>query len=108
MVAPLSSHSTYVTTKHGVVGLSKAAAIDYAPEGIRVNVVLPGSIETEIWDNFPATKLELQAYNFSQFVPMRRFAKPIEVAKPVVFLLSDGASYITGTQLSIDGGYTAM
>lgn len=60
-VAPLPTHSTYVTAKHGIVGLSKAAAIDYAQESIRVNAVLPGSIETEIWDKFPETKLKLQA-----------------------------------------------
>ena len=98
--------SSYITSKHAIIGLSKAAAIEYAKEGIRVNTILPGSTETSIWDEFPETKQAVQ--NCRGLRPLSRSAQPSEIAKPVVFLLSDGASYITGTELVVDGGYTAL
>jgi NAD(P)-dependent dehydrogenase (short-subunit alcohol dehydrogenase family) len=96
----------YVSAKHGIIGLTKAAAVDFAADRIRVNCVMPGPVETEIWESFPAGEQWLQG--FGQATPMKRHAKPVEIAKPVIFLLSDGASYVTGTQLLIDGGYTAL
>ena len=96
----------YVTAKHAVRGLSKSAAVDYASLGIRVNCVMPGPVETEIWDPFPEGKQWLRG--FADATPMRRYARPIEIARPVVFLLSEAASYITGTELIVDGGYTAI
>ena len=96
----------YVSTKHGVVGLTKSAAVDFADYGIRVNCVMPGPVETEIWDSVSGGKNILHA--FSQTTVLKRYAKPIEIAKPVIFLLSDAASFITGTQLVIDGGFTAL
>ncbi|WP_437675894.1 SDR family oxidoreductase [Sorangium sp. So ce131] len=98
------SFSPYVTSKHGILGLTKAAAIDYAASGIRVNAVLPGPVSTEIWDHVKNSDPIFQA--FIAGTVMGRAASSEEVARPVVFLLSDWASYITGTSLLVDGGYT--
>lgn len=95
----------YAAAKHGVIGLTKTAAMEFAGEQIRVNCVLPGPIKTELWDRLPDGQQILQ--NSGIAAPMNRYGKPVEVAKPVVFLLSEGASYITGTQLIIDGGHAA-
>ena len=96
----------YVSTKHSLVGLTKSAAVDYIGYGIRVNCVLPGAVETEIWDKFPDGDKWMNALGGA--APIRRPAKPEEIAKPVVFLLSDGASYMTGAQVAVDGGYTIV
>jgi NAD(P)-dependent dehydrogenase (short-subunit alcohol dehydrogenase family) len=93
----------YVTAKHAIHGLTKAAALDHAAENIRVNVVMPGPVETEIWSHINQGDAVFAA--FISGVPMGRYARSEEIAKPVVFLLSDWASYITGTSLVIDGGY---
>ncbi|MDI1446807.1 glucose 1-dehydrogenase [Polyangium sp. 6x1] len=93
----------YSTAKHGLVGMTKAAAVDYAAEGIRVNAVLPGPVETEIWNHVDQGQSVFAA--FTSGVPMQRYARSEEIAKPVVFLLSDWSSYVTGTSLAIDGGY---
>ncbi|UQA56440.1 SDR family NAD(P)-dependent oxidoreductase [Polyangium aurulentum] len=95
--------SAYSTAKHGLIGMTKAAALDHAAEGIRVNAVLPGPVETEIWSH--VNQGETLFAEFTSGVPMQRFARSEEIAKPVVFLLSDGSSYVTGTCLAIDGGY---
>jgi NAD(P)-dependent dehydrogenase (short-subunit alcohol dehydrogenase family) len=95
----------YAAAKHGLIGMTKAVALDYATEGIRVNAVLPGPIETEIWDHIQQGDSVLHA--FVDDVPMQRAARSEEVAKPVLFLLSDWSTYITGTSLVIDGGYAA-
>jgi len=100
------SFGAYTTAKHGILGMTKAAALDYATAGIRVNTVLPGPIETEIWSHIENGDPIRDA--FIAGVPMQRSGKSAEVARPVVFLLSDWSSYITGTSLAIDGGYTAQ
>ncbi len=96
----------YVTTKHAIIGLTRAAAIDYAADKIRVNAVLPGPVETEIWDHLQSGDQVLDA--FAAGTPMKRYARAEEIAQPVVFLLSDWSSYMTGSQLVVDGGYTAL
>jgi len=96
----------YITAKHAIIGMTKAAAVDYAADGIRVNAVLPGPVATEIWDPLTHGKMMLQG--FSAATPFKRHAHPSEIAKPVVFLLSEGASYITGTELLVDGGFTCV
>jgi 3alpha(or 20beta)-hydroxysteroid dehydrogenase len=85
----------YVAAKFGVRGLTKAAALEYAREGIRVNSVHPGLIETPMTDGIPASSLS---------IPMGRAAQPEEVAKLVLFLASDESSYCTGAEFTVDGG----
>jgi len=95
--------AAYVAAKHGVAGLTKSAALDYAKQGVRINSVHPGAIETPILAPVSdAVRPLLMAAH-----PMGRFGAPDDIAHAVAFLLSDAAGYITGTQLAVDGGYTA-
>jgi len=90
----------YTACKFGVIGLTRAVALEYATRNIRVNAVCPGATETP---NFlRATGGD--AHAFDDFIPMRRIGKPDEVAEAVVWLMSDKASYVTGSVLSVDGG----
>lgn len=90
----------YVSAKHGVIGLTKVAALDYAAHGIRVNAVAPGPILTE---RLAQAGEEMQR-RAGLAMPMRRIGRTDEVASAVVWLCSDAASYITGATLPIDGG----
>ena len=93
------NRAAYVTSKHAVTGLSKAAALDYAQQNIRVNSVHPGYIETPLISHIDQQML-IQKH------PIGRLGTPQEVAELICFLLSDQASFITGAQYVIDGGYT--
>jgi NAD(P)-dependent dehydrogenase (short-subunit alcohol dehydrogenase family) len=93
----------YVSSKHGVIGLTKSAALDYAERGIRINAVAPGPILTDRLEQ-AGEEAQRQA---GLAMPMRRVGKPEEVASAVVWLCSDAASFITGTTLAIDGGKLA-
>lgn len=94
--------SDYISSKHGVVGLTKTAALDYATRGIRVNAVAPGAIRTKmLMDVFGEPEV---MEGILATIPMRRIAEPIEVARAAAWLLSDEASYVTGATLPVDGG----
>lgn len=94
----------YVAAKHGVTGMTRAAALDYAAQNIRINSVHPGYVETPLLGN-----LSREAYaGLALRHPMGRIATAAEIADAVLYLLSDRASFITGTQLHVDGGYTAI
>ncbi len=99
--------SPYIAGKHGVVGLTKAAAIEYAREGIRVNAVCPGFIDTprtaRLKEVDPKAQDELLAQH-----PIGRAGKPEEIAATVVWLCSDAASFVTGHAIAVDGGYMAQ
>ncbi len=93
----------YTSAKHGVIGLTKTAALDYASRGVRVNAVAPGPILTE---NLERAGPEMQE-RAGLAMPMRRIGQPEEVARAVVWLCSDQASFTTGVTLPIDGGKLA-
>lgn len=98
-----SGASAYVASKHAVVGLTKAAAVDYAAERIRVNAVGPGYIETPMLGGRSSEALaEIGARH-----PLNRLGKPEEIASLVAFLVSEESSFITGAYYLADGGYTA-
>ena len=95
----------YVTSKHGVIGLTENAAIEYGPLGIRVNSVGPGFIRTPMISELEQNE---QAYNLLVSLhPIGRLGEPSEVAELVIWLSSDKASFVTGAYYSIDGGYLA-
>ncbi|WP_368505154.1 SDR family NAD(P)-dependent oxidoreductase [Alkalihalophilus sp. As8PL] len=98
--APISKSSAYAATKASVVAMSKAAAIELGPKGIRVNMVHPGGIETDM-----ATQGK-DVPTYYESVPIKRIGQPIEIARAVAFLSSDESSYCTGTELVVDGGMT--
>jgi NAD(P)-dependent dehydrogenase (short-subunit alcohol dehydrogenase family) len=102
-VIGVSGLAAYVSGKAGIIGLSKAAALDYADRGIRVNVVAPGPILTH---HLEAAGPEAQR-QAGLATPMRRIGRAEEVAKVVSWLLSDAASFVTGVVLPIDGGQSA-
>jgi len=94
----------YVTAKHGVAGMTKAAALLYAPQGVRVNSVHPGYIDTPLLGGLDGEIMQALV----KMHPIGRLGKAEEVAQVVVFLLSDKASFVTGSQYVVDGGYTAQ
>jgi NAD(P)-dependent dehydrogenase (short-subunit alcohol dehydrogenase family) len=87
------------------VGLTRAAALDYAKQGIRINAVNPGAIATEMLDR-SFDRMGITADDYASMVPMGRIGQAEEIAQTVVFLCSDAASYITGQPLAVDGGFT--
>ena len=97
----------YVATKHGVVGLTKTAALEYAKEGIRVNAVCPGVIHTEMVDRLTGLDKEVEK-QFVGLEPLGRMGDPEEVAEAVIWLCSDAASFVTGISLPVDGGFIAQ
>lgn len=104
-VRPQPGNSAYVAAKHGVVGLTKTASLEYARHGIRVNAVLPGAIDTPMLRG----ALEASGYTEAEFAPalslFSRFGRPEEVAEASAWLCSDAASYITGHSLAAEAGY---
>ncbi|MBS7668798.1 glucose 1-dehydrogenase [Croceicoccus gelatinilyticus] len=96
----------YYGTKHGVLGLTKSAAMDYAAQGIRVNAVCPGTIQTPMVQKM----LDEQPEAMDEFMQMQaigRLGQPEEIAQAVMWLCSDGASFVTGAALAVDGAFTA-
>ena len=97
--------AAYVTSKHGVVGLTRQFAVSYARRGVRVNCINPGYIETPMTSALTESE-EARSY-VASLHPMGRLGQPEEIAAAAVFLASDEASFITGHTLVVDGGYTA-
>jgi NAD(P)-dependent dehydrogenase (short-subunit alcohol dehydrogenase family) len=100
-----AKRGTYQASKHGVLGLTKSAALDYAAKGIRINAVCPGIIHTGMLDKMMATQAD--AINaMLKDVPIGRLGRPEEIASAVLWLCSSAASFMVGHALAVDGGYT--
>lgn len=99
---------TYVASKHGVVGLTKTAALEYAKAGIRVNTVCPGPIDTPLLRGGADRPIPRFAEKMMEAQPGGRLGQPEEIAEAVVWLCSDAASFVTGHAMSVDGGYMAQ
>lgn len=105
----IQNASEYIAAKHGVIGLTRAAAAEYGSKGIRVNAVLPGIIRTPMISRLTADE------RFSAFFeklkdrhPIGRFGEPAEIGEAVKWLLSDAASFMNGAAMAVDGGYLAI
>ncbi len=104
---PLPKQAVYTATKHGVVGMTKTAAIEYAGSGIRVNAVAPGAIDTPMLRGAMAARGSPESAVLDRLSLIGRFGSPQEIANAVLWLCSDSASYTMGHVLSVDGGYLA-
>ncbi|MDQ1105212.1 NAD(P)-dependent dehydrogenase (short-subunit alcohol dehydrogenase family) [Nocardioides zeae] len=96
----------YCASKHAVVGLSKSAAADYGRRGVRINVLAPGSVRTPILTDWLAEPGALE--HMESLTPQGRIAEPEEIAPVVAWMLSDASSFMTGSVVTADGGYTAL
>jgi NAD(P)-dependent dehydrogenase (short-subunit alcohol dehydrogenase family) len=99
----LQNRPAYVASKHGVIGLTKAAALEYAKEGIRINAVCPGVIRTALFERITGGDPQAKAQRIVR-MPIGRIGTPEEVAEAVVWLCSDAASLVTGHAMVVDGG----
>jgi NAD(P)-dependent dehydrogenase (short-subunit alcohol dehydrogenase family) len=98
--------SLYVASKHAVEGLTKSAALEGAPFGIRVNAVAPGPVETDLLNRFAGSADRKAAMALG--VPLKRLGTPEDIAQTILFLASDKANFLTGEILHINGGKTAL
>lgn len=98
--------SMYVASKHAVEGLTKSAALEAAPFGVRVNAVAPGPVETQLLERFAGSAERKSA--MAQGVPLKRLGTPAEIAEIIVFLASPGADFLTGEIVHVNGGKTAL
>ncbi len=97
----------YAASKHAVIGLTKAAALEASALGVRVNAIAPAVVETEMFDRFSGGSDEARA-QMAALHPIGRFGQPREIAEPVLWLLSDESSFVTGQTIAADGGFTAQ
>ncbi|HTZ34756.1 MAG TPA: glucose 1-dehydrogenase [Stellaceae bacterium] len=100
----LVTSSAYVAAKHGVLGLTKTAALEYADDGIRVNAVCPGYVKTRMTED----AMRRRGEQIMAQIPARRMGEPEEIAEMVAWLCSERASYVTGACYNVDGGWMAM
>ena len=96
----------YVASKHGVIGLTKSVALEYARQDIRINAVCPGNIHTPMLEGFAGGD-EKTLQGMGKVTPMGRLGTPAEIAESIVWLCSDAASYVTGHAMAVDGGVLA-
>lgn len=100
-------HAPYTASKHAVMGLTKTAALEYAKQGIRINAVCPGAIDTALLGNLTQGDSETIEY-IKSLHPIGRLGKPDEIADAVVWLCSEEASFVLGQGITVDGGFTAI
>jgi NAD(P)-dependent dehydrogenase (short-subunit alcohol dehydrogenase family) len=103
----MAGASVYIGTKHAVEGITKAAALEFAKQGIRINAVAPAAIETDMVDRFVGKEGPQREY-LTSLHPIGRTGQPREITDVVLFLCSDGASFMIGESVKVDGGLTAQ
>jgi len=104
-VIGIKGSPAYTAAKHGVIGLTRAAALDYAAQNIRINAVCPGYIDTPMMGRFTGDTAEGRAQVISE-EPIGRMGRPEEIANAVLWLCSDAAGFVVGHPLVVDGGQT--
>jgi NAD(P)-dependent dehydrogenase (short-subunit alcohol dehydrogenase family) len=100
----VATYGAYGAAKAGVIALSRAAAAEYSADRIRINTVSPGAVKTDLWAGAPPEMLDQVAAG----IPLQRIGVPEDIAEAVVWLCSDGAAFVTGHNLVVDGGFTAV
>ncbi|MFM7424681.1 MAG: glucose 1-dehydrogenase [Elainella sp.] len=100
----VAGYGAYGAAKVGVIALSRAAAAEYSADRIRINTVSPGAVKTDLWAGAPPEMLD----QVRAGIPLQRIGTPEDIAEAVVYLCSDGAAFITGHNLVVDGGFTAV
>ena len=98
--------TAYTAAKHAVIGLTRTASDDYAKDGLRINAICPGYTETPMTTNNPQV-LEAMIERVGSAVPMKRMGRPDEIADGVLYLAGGRSSFVTGSALMVDGGYTS-
>ncbi len=106
-VRPQPNQPAYTTAKHAVLGMTRSAAIDYAAQGIRINAILPGSIDTPMLRNAMERRGRVESEVVSRLSLIGRFGRPDEIAQAALWLCSDGASFTMGHALAVDAGFLA-
>lgn len=106
-VRPQPNQPAYTTSKHAVLGMTRSAAIDYAAHGIRINAILPGSIDTPMLRNAMERRGRVESEVVSRLSLIGRFGRPDEIAQAALWLCSDGASFTMGHALAVDAGFLA-
>jgi NAD(P)-dependent dehydrogenase (short-subunit alcohol dehydrogenase family) len=103
----MAGASVYVASKHAVNGLTRSAALETARLGVRINAISPGGVVTPMFQRFTSGNKEMQA-GFANAHPVGRLASPEDIARSILFMASDDASFMTGSVVAVDGGYTAQ
>ena len=106
-VIGIPGNEIYIASKHAVIGLTKSAAVEFGKQGIRVNAILPGVVDTDMYKRFAGDKPEFRA-QMSAMHPIGRIGQPEDMAEAAIWLSSSKSSFVTGHSLMVDGGYTAQ